>query len=185
MLLTFDYPILNFLQAHMTSPIMDKVMLFITSLGNLGIIWIVFALIFLVFKKHRKMGAAMLIALLIAVLLGDAIMKPLIHRIRPFVNGTPVNLLITPVDYSFPSGHAFSSFAAAIAIWCYKRNWGIWAAILAALISFSRLYLYVHYPSDVIAGMILGIGAGIASYYIVESLRQKKFSRQFNLVTKL
>jgi len=167
MILALDKIILNFLYDNFSCPVLDKIMVFITWLGNIGWIWIAAALLFILFKKHRELGIIMILSLLLALLVGNALMKPLFQRERPFINAPQINLLISaPADYSFPSGHAFSSFAAATVIWLYKKRWGIYAVTLAALISFSRLYLYVHYPTDVLAGIILGICAAIASYKI-------------------
>ena len=175
MIFTLDNAILDFVRNNLTSYISDRIMLFITSLGNFGAIWIMSALIFIAIKKHRELGVAMMLSLIIALLVGNIILKPIVHRNRPFVNESQIDVLVEPTDYSFPSGHAFSSFAAAITILCYKKRWGILAIVLASSIAFSRIYLYVHYPSDVLTGLVLGIGAGIASYKLIAN--QKFFRR--------
>lgn len=129
----------------------------ITSLGNMGIVWILSALVFLCFRKTRRIGTAMGIALILGLLVGNLTLKPLTARIRPYDFDPSVVLLIPPeTEYSFPSGHTLASFEGAVTIFLYRRNWGIAALILAAGIAFSRLYLMVHYPSDVLVGMILG-----------------------------
>ena len=151
----------------MRSGFLDFVMPIITSLGNGGVIWIAIALIFTATKKYRTAGIAVLAALILNLLIGNVILKPLIARVRPCDINTAVQLLIKrPTDYSFPSGHTLSSFAAATVIFCRDKRLGIAAVILASLIAFSRLYLYVHYPTDILGGILIGIPIGIFSYYI-------------------
>lgn len=150
-------------------------MVFITHLGSLAIIWIVLGLILLAFPSQRRVGVAVLLAIIVGVVVGLLILKPLIHRERPFEALGFVGLLIpAPHGSSFPSGHALTSFAAASAL-CYLaqgsrplRALKLIALLLAVLISFSRLYLFVHYPSDVAAGIILGVGIGILSAKLVK-----------------
>ena len=146
------------------SSLLDSIMIFITSLGNAGIIWIVLAIIFLFTKKYRKCGIAMALALLLSFIFGNVILKNLFERPRPSWVDTSIALLIkNPRDYSFPSGHSFASFAGATAIFIYHKKEGIAALILAALIAFSRLYLFVHYPSDVILGSIFGVTVALVA----------------------
>ena len=213
-----DRAILDFIRAHMTSPLGDEIMPIITMLGDNGIIWIVMAAVMLLFKRTRKLGAAMAIALMIDVVCCNFIIKPLVARIRPFDVNTAIRLIISaPDDYSFPSGHTAAAFAAfgalffgrnkltgspnsfvgmniyddlskhngsiapvgvqvlnyefkseRINVFSQKNLW-IPVLVLAILIAASRLYLYVHYPTDVLVGMVLGtlfgfIGANITAY---------------------
>ena len=140
------------------NPIFDKIMVFLSTAGNRGLIWILIALTFLCIKKYRKCGIVVTLSLLVAVLLGNTVLKNLFERARPCWVDTSVSLLVAkPKGFSFPSGHTFSSFAAATSIFIYHKEIGKIALFLAALIGFSRLYLFVHYPSDVLAGAILGI----------------------------
>jgi len=133
----------------------------ITDLGNAGFIWIVLTLMLFISKKYRKVGATMLIALMLDVTVCNVILKPLIARIRPCDINTSVHLLISrPTDYSFPSGHTAASFAAVSALYFSKRKFWIPAFFLAILIAFSRLYLYVHYPTDILAGALIGMIIG-------------------------
>ena len=137
-------------------------MLVITSIGDIGIVWILTALVFIATKKYRIEGIAILATLVLNLLISNVILKQLIARVRPCDINTAVELLIPrPTDYSFPSGHTSSSFAAGIVIFFKDKLIGSFALILAAAIAFSRLYLYVHYPSDVVAGIIIGIAIGI------------------------
>ena len=100
-------------------------------------------------------------------------MKPLLHRIRPYDYlwehyGIQVKLLIeAPHDFSFPSGHTIASFEAATVLMLKDRKWGIPALILAGIIAFSRLYLYVHYPTDVLVSILLGVGIGYLATFLV------------------
>jgi undecaprenyl-diphosphatase len=159
---SFDLPILDWIAAHLTCPFMDKIMPLITLLGDAGIFWIVLSLILMALRKHRKMGFSMAAALLIGLVVCNLCMKPLFARIRPYDYqlehfGKQIHLLVEAQhDFSFPSGHTIASFEAAVAIFLRNKKWGIPALVLAVLISFSRLYLYVHYPSDVLCSVILG-----------------------------
>lgn len=138
----------------------------ITLLGDAGIFWIIAAVAMLCFKKTRRTGLAMGFALLMGLLLCNIIMKPLFARIRPYDYqlqhfGVTIPLLVERQhDFSFPSGHTIASFEAATALYLGNKKLGIPAMILAVLIAFSRLYLYVHYPTDVLASVVLGIGLG-------------------------
>ena len=138
----------------------------VTALGNGGLIWVVIAVFLIVQKKYRNYGAAILGALILSSLIGDYGLKPFVARMRPY-NAIPgVSILIPPLsDYSFPSGHTMSSFSAATVIFRAHKRYGTAALILAALIAFSRLYLFMHYPSDVLAGAVLGVLIGHFVYW--------------------
>lgn len=140
----------------------------ISSLGNFGIIWIAITIFLVVNKKYRKTGITMAISLLLCLLIGNITLKPLIARIRPFDVRTQIELLIPrPEDFSFPSGHTMTSFAAATVLLLNNKRWGIYGLTLASVIAFSRLYLFVHYPSDIVGGMIIGIAIALVSKRIV------------------
>ncbi len=151
---------------------MDKVMVFITSLGNSGMIWIAVALLMLCSKKYRKTGIILAIGLIGSLVFGNIILKPLFHRLRPFQVKEGIDLIISaPHDYSFPSGHTLASVISATILLLRERKIGICALVLAILIAFSRLYLYVHFPTDVLGGTIIGIIIGFASVKIAEKMR--------------
>lgn len=159
--MNFDLGILDFIQSHLRSDVLDFIMPLITKIGDGGILWICLSMILLLFRKTRKVGAAMAASLALEVLCCNVILKPLVARTRPCAVNTAVQLLVPrPSDYSFPSGHTGAAFAAASALLFGKNRLGIPALILATLIGFTRLYLYVHYPSDVLAGALLGIMLG-------------------------
>ncbi|MGE5631023.1 MAG: phosphatase PAP2 family protein [Caulobacteraceae bacterium] len=161
---SIDNSVLDFIRTHMSSGFLDHTMPFITRLGSGGMIWIAVTLAFLISRKYRTDGLLLASSLLFCLLIGNIILKPLVARIRPCDVNTAVALLIPrPTDFSFPSGHSMSSFAATTVIFHANRKMGIAALILAILIAFSRLYLYVHYPSDIIAGLVIGILISVAA----------------------
>lgn len=154
----FDSYILTYIKNNMQSIFMDRSMVIITSLGNIGLLWIFIALGLIISKKYRKIGIMTIAALILTSILGEGIIKHLVQRIRPCANIQTINMLITkPLSYSFPSGHTASSFAAAGILAKYFKDSSFEFFILAFLVAFSRLYLYVHYPSDILGGIILGL----------------------------
>lgn len=170
----FDFTILRFIRENLSCEFLDFLMPIITMLGEYGCVWIVIALAFLFFKKTRRNGIAMSAALLAGVLIGNLIIKNLVARDRPcWIDESVTMLIAVPHDFSFPSGHTTASFAAAVVI--LHQNWkaGIGAYVLAVLIAFSRMYLYVHFPTDVLAGVILGTAFGIAAYKITDIVAER------------
>ena len=166
---------LDFLQTIHT-PLLDKILAFITSLGNAGIIWIVLAVVLLILPKTRRTGIIVAAALLMDLILCNLILKNLVARVRPYDVNTAIAILIKkPFDFSFPSGHTAASFAAMTALFLakMKKAW-IAALVLAVLIAFSRLYFYVHYPTDVLGGAVVGILSGIMGYAIVEKIDKRR-----------
>ena len=171
----FELSILDYIQSHLCSGFLDTAIPLITTLGNGGAIWIGCSVALLLIPKTRKAGAAMAVSLVLEALCCNVILKPLVGRIRPCDVNEAVNLLIAhPTDFSFPSGHTGASFAAVSALYFSKYRLWVSSLVLAILIAFSRLYLYVHYPSDVLAGMLIGIMAGYTGCSIVQLLRKKK-----------
>ena len=186
--LNFDLPILDWIQAHLQSGIMDTIMPIITLFGEGGIFWIAWAVILLIIPKTRKCGLSMLIALILGLLVCNVTLKPLVGRIRPYDLqerdfGIFINLLIERQhDFSFPSGHTIASFEASVALLKHSKKMGIPALIIAILVSFSRLYLYVHYPSDVLVSVVLGtifafIGCALANLVKLPTVKKGKFER--------
>ena len=166
-MLDVEFSILDFIQNQFRTPFGDFVMPLISKLGSGGIIWLVLSGLLCVFPKYRKAGVTMLTALALDVLLCNVMLKPLVGRMRPFTVNTGMELLINaPKDFSFPSGHTAASFAAAFALLFVKNKLWIPSMILASLIAFSRLYLYVHYPTDVLAGILLGLIVSVAANVI-------------------
>ena len=172
---SFDLPILDWIQAHLQSGLLDTIMPIITLFGEGGIFWIAWAVLLMLFPKTRKIGFGMGFALLLGVLICNVTLKPLVQRPRPYDfveanSGVIINLLIDKqIDFSFPSGHTIASFEAATVLLINDKRMGIPAMILAVLVAFSRLYLYVHYPTDV----IFSVFAGILFAFIGNALAQK------------
>lgn len=153
----FDYTVILFIQSHFHNPVTDFLFPPITALGNAGILWILTAIIMLCFRKTRKWGLLLGASLAITFLLNDLLIKPLVHRSRPCDLYPAVELLIQrPSSYSFPSGHSASSFTSAVVLFHCNRRLGITALVLAALIAFSRVFLFVHFPTDILTGALLG-----------------------------
>ena len=167
---SFDLPILDWIQANLQSGFMDTIWPIITVFGDAGIFWMIWATLLLFIPKYRRTGLGMWFALAMGLLICNITLKPLVGRIRPYdfqINelGRTWNDLLAggellvelPHDFSFPSGHTIASFEAATVLLINSTAMGIPALILAVLIAFSRMYLYVHYPTDVIFSIFAGI----------------------------
>jgi len=169
----FDLPILHWIADNLQCGFMDGFMKFVTLFGEAGIFWIATALVCLFFRKTHKTGLGMGIALLIGLVVCNLVLKKVIQRPRPYDYEWDhfkvlIELKISGLgDFSFPSGHTIACFEASVVLMLMHKKMGIPALILAILVSFSRLYLYVHYPTDVIVSVILGsafalIASGLA-----------------------
>lgn len=158
------------------SGFLDCLMPIVTALGNNGGIWVVTCLILLLNKKTRLAGVTMALAMLACYLGGNLFLKNFIARARPYTDDPTIQLLIPPDRelYSFPSGHAMCSFAAATTLMLWRHRFGLVAMALAALIAFSRIYLMMHYPLDVAAGMALGILSAIVACRLVKYYEQHR-----------
>ena len=155
-LFEMDGQLLLWIREVFASPVMDKIMIFISSLANKGMLWIGIGVVLL------------LLALAFNAVICNLLLKPLVARTRPY-DLLGYEILVRRLgDYSFPSGHTSASFAAATAIYAIDRRWGAAAYVLAALIGFSRLYLGVHFPTDVLAGAVVGILAAKAAQCLLE-----------------
>ena len=140
------------------NPVLDPIMVGLSALGNAGILWIIISVICLIKKETRRCGVQMIISMLVVLVIGNGILKNLVCRQRPcWIDSTVTLLVKNPSDYSFPSGHSMNSFTAAVTIWFYHKKVGAAAIAVATLIAFSRLYVGVHYPTDVLGGMFVGI----------------------------
>ena len=182
---SFDLPILDWIQATMQCTFLDKIMPLITVLGDGGAFWIACAVLMILLKKYRKTGFSAGLALIFGLLICNIILKPWVARIRPYdfqeQAGILINLLIEKEhSLSFPSGHTIASFEAATAILLRHKKLGIAAMILACLIAFSRMYLYVHYPTDVIASVFLGIGLAFLASWIVNKVSAAIVAKKAN-----
>ena len=171
--LGFDLAVFEWVQS-IQSRFMTAIMVTITTLGDEGIIFIAMGIVFLITKKYRKVGFAILVALVVMLICNNIILKDLLARPRPihlfnidpeaynFWGGENAKyffpyLVHAPSSFSFPSGHTSSAFAAAFAILIYNRKIGIPMTFFAALMGFSRIYVEVHYCTDVIAGAVVAL----------------------------
>ena len=155
-----EFMILDAIQTLRT-PWLDGFMVFVSSLGNKGAVWIALAVVLLAFPKYRRLGAVVACALVLDLVACNLVLKPLVARPRPCDINTALDYLIArPHGWSFPSGHTAASFAAASALWFGKSRLWIPCGIFGCADCVSRLYLYVHFPTDVLGGAVVGILCG-------------------------
>lgn len=169
----WELGVLDWIQANLRCGVLDVLMPALSWTCNHGEIWIVLAAVLLAVKRCRRQGLAVGCALITDLVLCNLILKPLVGRVRPFVV-QPVELLIPPpTDASFPSGHTAASFAAVFAL--KASGSPLWKPALAVAVAmaFSRLYLYVHWPSDVLGGALVGAAAGFIGAWIARRLRRR------------
>lgn len=176
-----DERILAFIQRNLRCRFLDIIMPWISALGNGGGVWLLTGIVFSISRTYRSFGFALLGVLIMCGLMGNLSLKPLVARARPCHRYPDFPLLIScPKDYSFPSCHTLASFASMMVIWSANPIFGAIALVIAILIAFSRMYLFVHYPSDVLAAMIIGVLMPWAFLLILVRLYPffKKLSRQ-------
>ena len=171
----FDASILLWLQNNVRHPILDPVMIFITHLGDKGLFWIILTLLMLCFRKTRRAGVTSAISMTIGLIVVNVILKNWLARIRPYELIEALELIIEKQhDCSFPSGHATNALACAWVMFrLLDKKAGVPALILALLICFTRLHVGVHYPTDVLAGIIVGIFAAELAIVIVRALAKR------------
>lgn len=170
----WEFNILYALQ-ELHSPIMDKIMIFITQLGDDGLFWIGIGIVCLVMKKHRRMGLQVLMSMLFTFIIGNLILKNLFARQRPCAIDPSIELIIPyPSEFSFPSGHTMNGVTAAMALFLNNKKIGIPALMIAALIAFSRMYHFVHFPTDIIGGFCVGFTVAIVVNYVFDKVQEKR-----------
>lgn len=168
-----DWSILHWIQEHLRCGALDFLLPKLTLLGEGGAVWIAVGLALLLSKKYRKYGVCLLGALVAGLLICNIGLKNLVARPRPCWLETIDLLVKNPKDYSFPSGHTWSTVTGAWVATAANRKFG-WVAIpLAAALAFSRLYLYVHFPSDILAGALIGAALGILAVALQKRLSAK------------
>ena len=171
-----DISILLYIQEHIRKEWMNGFWRAITFLGDGGWFWILLAVVLLIMKKTRKAGVAAAIALVIGALITNVCLKNMVARVRPYDTYSALIPIVTkPIDWSFPSGHTCASFASAFVYFrLLPKKYGIPALVLACMIAFSRLYLGVHYPTDVLAGFLIGLLASVLAVWMVRRFYDHK-----------
>ena len=173
-IVNLDANILLYLQEFVRTPYLTHLFKEITELGNGGIFWLALGACMLIFKKTRIPGVLLLASVIAAGAFGNLVVKTVVDRSRPFLTVPGLHNLVTAHGASFPSGHTTSAFAGAGIIWqTQPRLYGLAAVILAALIGFSRLYLGVHFPTDILGGMLLGLGVAWLVNWLYQRCRNK------------
>lgn len=166
--MSWEFDFLYALQ-NIHNPVLDKIMIVLSTIGDAGLLWIGVAILLICMKKYRKCGLQVAVAMLLTFIVGNLILKNMIHRDRPCWIDPSITLLVkSPSDYSFPSGHSMNGFTASVSILLCDKKLGIPAVILASAIAFSRLYNFVHFPTDVIAGIVIGIVSALFVNYLFQ-----------------
>lgn len=174
----FDFLLLNGIQDIFRCNFLDTVIPILTHLGH-GVIWTILGWFLIFTKKYRFNGISIITALTVTVIISEFIIKPIFLRERPYMLNPEITLLIPePSGTSFPSSHTSTSFASALQFFRINKKAGIAAIIFAAIVAFTRLYLYVHFPTDILGGIILGVCMGVAVIFISEAIRKKLEERR-------
>lgn len=181
MIEAFDYAVLEVFQRIHTDFLTVLFRVF-TFIGEGGAIWIILGMILLARKDKRKYGVIVLLSLILCLIFVNGVLKHAVVRPRPCWRHSEIEMLISvPTDFSFPSGHTASSLAAAVSVTYWNRRYGIAAIVLACSIAASRLYFFVHYPTDILAGAICGSLMAVLSIVIVEAVLANKRKRKYCL----
>ena len=171
-----DGNILLWIQEYIRNDFLTPIFKFITSLGDEGYVWIAIAIVLLFVKNYRKVGLMVGASLLGSLVFNNMIVKNIVARPRPYRMIEKLTILIPePGEYSFPSGHTSSSFAAGVVLYLMlPKKYGIPAMVLAFLIGISRLYVGVHYPTDVLGGMVMGTLIAVSVVKATEKILIKR-----------
>ena len=149
------------------SPALDGFMMLVSGLVTYAAIWFVLAFLFTCHPKHRELGIAVVLAVVISFIIADLILKPAVCRVRPY-NVVDIEPIVDSISsYSFPSAHTTYSFAAATAIFLYNKKWGALALVFSVLVGVSRVYLYMHWPTDILAGAVVGALSALVAVWLV------------------
>lgn len=174
-----EFDILYAIQ-NLHNPVLDNIILVIMQItGDYGHLWIALGVLFLIFRKTRKCGIAILSSYVLVFAVGQFVLKDLIARPRPCHIDETIELLVArPSSFSCPSTHSAWAFAAATSIFCYFKKPGIIAFVFAAFVAFGRMYLFVHFPTDVLLGIAMGVGFAILSWFVIGKISAKIASRR-------
>lgn len=169
-LLQLDEAALLWIQEYLRRDFLNPIVTAITGLGDAGWFWILLSLVLLFSKKYRRVGLTGMLALSIGFLITNIWLKNMVMRIRPYEAIEGLRLIGNKaVDFSFPSGHSTASIAASVVFLAeLPKKMGVPAFLLGMAICFTRLYIGIHYPSDVLAGMLIGMLAAFAALWMME-----------------
>lgn len=182
-----DFSILYWIQDNLRNSFMDFVMPLFSNLQDGGLIWISIAVVMLFFKRTRYCGIAVLLAMGIDTLITEYGIKNVVCRVRPCNLVDDVNMLVEkPTSYSFPSNHSASAFAGAVAVMLTikKKAWTIPAFVFSGIIAFSRMYVFVHFPSDVLVGILLGSTISVLVCFLMKITGFKALLERKNIIEK-
>ena len=165
----FEADLLFWIQSNLRTDGLNRIMPYVSKINNAGLLAITMVVVLLVWKTYRAVGITAFTSLLSEFLLVNVLIKQIVARPRPYVVNEALAVLGTvPTDYSFPSGHTASVFAvASVMLLCMPRRYGIPAVVTAAIVALSRLYNVAHYPTDVLAGMLIGSVVGVLAVKLV------------------
>ena len=171
-----DMDVLMWLQENLRQEGLDQVFSFFTRLGNNGELWIALLVVLFIIPPFRRMALTAAVSLISSALLVEFVIKPLVARVRPYVTVKGLFSLVGPErSYSFPSGHSATAFAVAYVLArMLPVKYGAPILLLAALMAFSRLYVGVHYPTDVLVGVMVGVLVGETCYQIQKALNRSQ-----------
>lgn len=171
-----DSYILFLINKHIRNKYFNILMPLMTRAGNFGTVWVIIAIVLLLNKPYRMIGSEVLVTLVLSTIIGEGVIKHIVRRTRPSNQGNGITTLITnPISYSFPSGHTLSSFAVADILSVYFVQYRLIFMGIAFMIALSRIYLYAHYPTDIVFGIILGLLCSRLVLYCSEQGYFQKF----------
>lgn len=168
-LMEFDRNILFYIQDNLRNEALNKVVVWFTSLGNAGLIWVLLIAALIAYKGTRREGLGCAISLVLCFITVNLFLKNAVARVRPYDAMEQIRCLVGPqADYSFPSGHTAIAFAASVPVFIISsKKLGVVMIIFSVLMAFSRIYVCVHYPTDVIGGAVVGILCGVVTGMVI------------------
>lgn len=170
-----DFLIIDFIRENLSCGFLDLLMEITAKLGDKGIIWIISAALMMMWKKYNRCGVTTLASLAAGAVVGNLLLKNIFQRERPcWINDGIEMLIAIPRDYSFPSGHTLSAVAAAVTVYHFDKKLSVPFCIFAVMTAFSRLYLYVHFPTDVIVGAVVGAATAYFVCILSDRLADRK-----------
>ena len=170
-----DFNIVLWVQQHVRSPFLSAFFIPFTTIGNAGILFILIGVLLLFFKRTRQSGILLLISLTISFILNDIVVKNIVQRPRPFNAFSQIVPLVPPPGkYSFPSGHTAAAFSSMVTFFFTQRKYAICGLVIALLMGISRIYVGVHYPTDVFFGALLGTAVAVTSAIIFLKTQHKE-----------